>query len=293
MCAAKTEGLLEHESSKEEASVSPSETISHLVPIRYNLTNWLINMARRGQRELVEQRREVVRERRAQRRDQRREVPRMGSRGQPEESRASILQAAAREFAEFGVAGARTDTIAHEAGVNKALLYYYFQDKETLYGAVLDDAFSGLKVAVFAALDSPSTPPEKILAYAGTYFDFIASHQLYPKLMQREMMRARDGQSQHIDKIIKTYIQPIFLRVNEVLKQGIADGDFRAVNPAHFVQSMVAMIIFYFSSAPMMQKIVGFNPLTPDRIAERRESVLDFISAALFHPKGNARQGAR
>jgi hypothetical protein len=43
----------------------------------------------------------------------------------------------------------------------------------------------------------------------------------------------------------------------------------------------------------MMQKIVGFNPLTPDRIAERRESVLDFISAALFRPKGNARQGAR
>jgi hypothetical protein len=42
----------------------------------------------------------------------------------------------------------------------------------------------------------------------------------------------------------------------------------------------------------MMQKIVGFNPLTPDRIAERREAVLDFISAALFRPKGSARQGA-
>jgi len=45
---------------------------------------------------------------------------------------------------------------------------------------------------------------------------------------------------------------------------------------------MVAMIVFYFSSAPMMQKIVGFNPLTPERIAERRAAVLDFISAALF-----------
>jgi hypothetical protein len=64
---------------------------------------------------------------------------------------------------------------------------------------------------------------------------------------------------------------------------------------------MVAMIVFYFSSAPMMQKIVGFNPLTPERIAERRAAVLDFISAALFvsRPKGaaklkhNAMQGAR
>jgi TetR/AcrR family transcriptional regulator len=217
----------------------------------------------------------------------------MGSRGQPEESRAAILEAAAREFAEAGVAGARTDAIAREAGVNKALLYYYFEDKETLYGAVLDNAFSGLKTAVFKVLDGPLLPGEKIMAYAGAYFDFIASNQLYPRLMQREMMRAREGQSQHIDKILKNYIQPIFVRVSEVLKEGIAKGDFRPVNPVHFVPSMVAMIVFYFSSAPMMQKIVGFNPLTPERIAERRAAVLDFISAALFRPRNNAMQGAR
>jgi TetR/AcrR family transcriptional regulator len=217
----------------------------------------------------------------------------MGSRGQPEESRAAILEAAAREFAEFGVAGARTDTIAREAGVNKALLYYYFKDKETLYGSVLDNAFAGLKSAVFKVLDSDLPPREKIMAYAGAYFDFIASNQLYPRLMQREMMRAREGQSQHIDKIIKNYIQPIFMRVSEVLREGIAAGEFRAVNPAHFVPSMVAMIVFYFSSAPMMQKIIGFNPLTPERIAERRAAVLDFISAALFQPKRNAMPGAR
>jgi hypothetical protein len=48
---------------------------------------------------------------------------------------------------------------------------------------------------------------------------------------------------------------------------------------------MVAMIVFYFSSAPVMQRIVGFNPLSPERIAERRAAVLDFISAALFRPE--------
>ena len=216
----------------------------------------------------------------------------MGSRGKPEESRASILQAAAHEFAAHGVAGARTDAIAREARVNKALLYYYFKDKETLYGSVLDDAFSGLKDAVFEVLDSQLPPREKIMAYAGAYFDFIASNQLYPRLMQREMMRAREGHSPHIDKVIKVYIQPIFARVSEVLREGIAKGEFRAVNPVHFVPSMVAMIVFYFSSAPMMQKIVGFNPLTPERIAERRAAVLDFISAALFRSKNNM-QGAR
>src|SRR5438270_2662298 len=216
---------------------------------------------------------------------------RMGSRGKPEESRAAILQAAAHEFAAHGVAGARTDAIAREAHVNKALLYYYFKDKETLHGAVLDDAFSGLKTTVFRVLDGNLPPREKMIAYAGAYFDFIASNQLYPRLMQREMMRARDGQSPHIDKVIKNYIQPIFAKVSELIRKGIADGEFRPVNPAHFVPSMVAMIVFYFSSAPMMQKIVGFDPMAPERIAERRAAVLDFISAALFRAKNP--QGAR
>jgi TetR/AcrR family transcriptional regulator len=217
----------------------------------------------------------------------------MGTRGQPAASRAAILRAAAEEFAEHGIAGARTETIAREARVNKALLYYYFKDKETLYGAVLDNAFSGLKTTVFGVLDSDLPPREKIMAYVGTYFDFIASNQVYPKLMQREMMRAREGHSPHIEKLVKNYFQPIFARVSELLQKGIADGEFRKIDPAHFIPSMVAMIIFYFSSAPVMQKIVRFNPLAPERIAERRAAVLDFISAALFRPDHHKVQKGR
>jgi len=212
----------------------------------------------------------------------------MGTRGQPAASRAAILRAAAEEFAEHGIAGARTEAIAREARVNKALLYYYFKDKETLYGAVLDNAFSGLKATVFRVLDSDLPAREKIMIYAGTYFDFIASNQVYPRLMQREMMRAREGHSPHIEKLVKNYFQPIYARVGELLRKGIAEGEFRKIDPAHFVPSMVAMIIFYFSSAPLMQKIVRFNPLTPERIAERRAAVLDFISAALFRPDHDA-----
>src|SRR6266849_7162843 len=97
--------------------------------------------------------------------------PRMGSRGRPEESRAAILEAAVHEFSREGVAGARTDAIARAAGVNKALIYYYFKDKDTLYGAVLDQAFSGLKATVFRVLDSELPPREKIMSYVGAYFD--------------------------------------------------------------------------------------------------------------------------
>jgi TetR/AcrR family transcriptional regulator len=223
----------------------------------------------------------------AQSLERRHSTSKMGTRGQPAASRAAILRAAAEEFAEHGIAGARTEAIAREARVNKALLYYYFKDKETLYGAVLDHAFSGLKATVFRVLDSDLPAREKIMTYAGTYFDFIASNQVYPRLMQREMMRAREGHSPHIEMLVKNYFQPIYARVGELLRKGIAEGEFRKIDPVHFIPSMVAMIIFYFSSAPLMQKIVRFNPLTPERIAERRAAVLDFISAALFRPDHN------
>src|SRR2546427_7996276 len=105
---------------------------------------------------------------------------RMGSRGRPEESRAAILRAAVGEFSREGVAGARTDAIARAAGVNKALLYYYFKDKERLYAAVLDQVFGGLRHTIEEALSNDLPPREKLLAYVRAHFDYIASHPLYP-----------------------------------------------------------------------------------------------------------------
>src|SRR2546423_12228806 len=73
-----------------------------------------------------------------------------GSRGEPEKTRAAILRAALKEFAHEGVAGGRIDEIARSAGVNKALLYYYFKDKEGLHAAVLEQVFAGVSAKVLA-----------------------------------------------------------------------------------------------------------------------------------------------
>src|SRR5215468_12319801 len=107
---------------------------------------------------------------------------RLGTRRQPEQSRAAILKAAVREFAREGVAGARTDAIARAAGVNKALLYYYFKDKEALYQAVLDEVFSGVRMAVEGALALELSPRERLTAYVRAHFDYIASHPLYSRI---------------------------------------------------------------------------------------------------------------
>jgi TetR/AcrR family transcriptional regulator len=208
--------------------------------------------------------------------------PRLGSRGRPEESRAAILQAAVREFSREGVAGARTDAIARAAGVNKALLYYYFKDKETLYGAVLDQVFGGLKESIQAALSNDLPPREKLLAYVGAHFDYIAGHPLYPRITQSEMMRAARGKAPHLQRIAKQYLVPVFGRVASLIEEGQATGDFRPVDPVHFVPSMIAVIVFHFINAPVLRMVKGIDPLAPELVAGRRAAVMDFISAALF-----------
>lgn len=208
--------------------------------------------------------------------------PRLGSRRKPEQSRAAILRAAVREFAREGVAGARTDAIARDARVNKALLYYYFKDKEALYGAVLDHVFGGLIACVGEVLSRELPPREKILAYARAHFDYVATHPLYPPIVQGEMMGAGRGRGTHLERIVEQYFRPLFARIAEVLKQGQASGEFRTVDPMQFVPSMIAVVVFYFTSAPVQRIMTGKDPLSSERVAARRSAVLDFISAALF-----------
>jgi TetR/AcrR family transcriptional regulator len=207
---------------------------------------------------------------------------RAGSRGKPEETREAILEAALNEFAQEGLAGARTDAIARAAGVNKALLYYYYGDKETLYGAVLDTVFSGLSDAVLAALDAQSEPRQKILAWAGAHFDYLANSPVAPRLVQRELMRAGRSGSPHMRRLADRYLRPVFMKLVETLRAGIAAGEFRKVDPVHFILSTVAIIVFYFGSTSMIEVITHSDPLAPERVAERRFAVLDMVAAALF-----------
>jgi TetR/AcrR family transcriptional regulator len=218
---------------------------------------------------------------------------RLGSRGQPEQTRAAILEAATREFAQEGVAGARTDAIARAARVNKALLYYYFKDKEALYGAVVDYVFAGLSERVLAALNSELPPRQKYLAYVGAHFDYIASNPVLPRIAQREWMSAGRNASPHLRHIVQRYLRPIFLKVSEVLREGIAAGEFRRVDPIQFVPSTVAIVVSYFANAPLLAMMAPGDPLSPEHIAARRAAVLDFVSAALFQHHNSAGKGAQ
>jgi TetR/AcrR family transcriptional regulator len=216
-----------------------------------------------------------------------------GSRGEPEKTRAAILRAALEEFSHEGVAGARTDEIARRAGVNKALLYYYFKDKEGLYTAALEQVFSGLHQRVSVVLERTDLPPrDRLLLYVQTHFDYIASAPVYPRLVQREFMRSTGRNLSPAGKsIMERHVRPFYERLEKLILEGVRAGDFRPLDPVHTLTSMIGTIVFYFISMPAQQFMHPGDPGTSERIAARRAAVLDFISAAVLTPEAAKKVG--
>lgn len=209
----------------------------------------------------------------------------IGSRGEPEKTRAAILKAALEEFAHEGVAGARTDEIARAAGVNKALLYYYFKDKEGLYAAVLEQVFVGLSAQVAAVLERTDLDlRQKLLLYVEAHFDYLAAAPLAPRLLQREFMSTGRNSTALVNRIIERYARPMYINLTELIAEGCKIGHFRACDPPQTVTSILGVIIFYFISITAQQVMASGDPFSQERIATRRSAALDFISAAIFSP---------
>jgi len=195
-----------------------------------------------------------------------------------EETRAAIRQAAEGIFAESGFGGARTDAIAARAGVNKALLYYYFKSKDDLYFAILEDHLKDFHRRVTEVLSGEGPARAKLLAYVSAHFDFISARPNYPRLFHRLMMT---GGAQ-LQRMAREYSAPVYRKLVSVVESGMRSGEFQKVDSHHTVLSLIALIVFYFSSAPVLSVVTQTDPYDKAQLARRKQEVLQFIRRALF-----------
>ncbi len=205
----------------------------------------------------------------------------------PETAR-RILAAAEDIFADRGLAGARTDDIAAAARANKAMLYYYYGDKERLHHAVLENLFRQLRSSIQGAAPAPPRqlgPRERLLAFVNGYFDFVVGHPNYPRLVQREVMESGRG----LQWIVRNYFRPFHQRLCRTIEEGVAAGDFRSVDAHNTVFTIIAMTVFYFAAAPVLSEVLGRNVLRPRAVAARKRALLDFLVHGLFRPEARSR----
>jgi TetR/AcrR family transcriptional regulator len=195
-----------------------------------------------------------------------------------EKTRAVILATAERIFAETGLAGARTDLIAKTAGVNKALLYYYFKSKEDLYEAVVEDHFRRFNAQALALLGSSGPARNVLLQYVSLHFDFITAHRQSAPLFQQFMMAG----GKRTERLIRKYFKPRSDAVRKLLERGVRSREFRRTDLFHTAVSIISLIVFYFSAAPVLRLVGHPNATSPGNLGLRKREVMDFIRHALF-----------
>ena len=197
-------------------------------------------------------------------------------------SRQRILDAALLEFSAEGLAGARTDRIAAAAGVNKALIYYYFESKENLYNATLEMIASRVRDSTMAVFLRSATAGERILRFALNHFDRILSQRDFQNLMQQEMIRVHKGESGAVPLLIQRVFAPTHAMFQSLVREGIASGELIEADWFQFPLVALGANVFYFLAAPIWGSIMPFDPFSPAVIAERRFALVRFLGQALF-----------
>jgi len=193
-------------------------------------------------------------------------------------TRSTILGAAAAVFAEAGLAGARTDAIAATAGVNKALLYYYFKSKKALYQAVVEDHFRDFNQQALELLGTEGPAREILLRYVSLHFDFMTTRRRYASLYHQLMVAG----GRPLEKLVRQFFVPRSEAFVKLLERGMRAGEFRRADSMHAAISIVAMIVFYFSAAPILQLLGHADAYSEAGLQRRKQEVLDFIRFGLF-----------
>lgn len=201
------------------------------------------------------------------------------------ETRSRILEAALTEFAANGMAGARTETIAGAAGVNKALIYYYFESKEKLYAATLEMVSARVRDRSMAVFLREASPGERLLRAALDHFDRILTQREFQCLMQQEMIRLHKGEEGELPILAKRIFAPLHSMFQTMVGEGIASGELVDVDWLQIVLSALGGNVFYFLSAPVWRLIMSFEPFDPEVLRARRASTVEFLGQAVFQDR--------
>jgi TetR/AcrR family transcriptional regulator len=199
-----------------------------------------------------------------------------------DQTRARILEAAIGEFSENGLAGARTEQIAEAAGVNKALLYYYFQGKEALYAAAIEAVAESVLASSMAALSADQSAGERLLHFALNHFDRIHSQRAFQSLMQQEMLRLRQGEENALTPLVEKVFQPMMGRIRELLAEGMRTRELIQVDEWQMIYAALGANVFYFLSGPVMGMMLGLDPFELKALKARRKAAVEYLGQAVF-----------
>ncbi len=186
----------------------------------------------------------------------------------------NILSAARRVFSRAGYEGARMQEIADEAGVNKALLHYYFRRKSQLFDAIFNDAFKSFWPDLEPRLvDGKTSMKEIIWLVVNGYMDLLTEMPYLPLLIVGELNRSPEK----VEKLFRMVgVRPELIVA--VIQKSVERGEIIQVEPHDLFSSILGMLVFPFLSAPLLTSMFFSSKVEFDEFLEkRRKSLYQFI----------------
>ena len=190
-----------------------------------------------------------------------------------------IYEAARKVFLKKGLAGARMQEIADEAGINKALLHYYFRNKEKLFEGIFNEVILRLSIGVRGIFESNMDVLSKFKEFVNIYVDVLLETPYLPLFVMNEM----NHNPERFSVILKEKIAAHLFKFSLQVQSEIDSGSIRAGNPFHLLVNILSLIIFPFAVFPVMKNVAGdeLSSVTDTFLNERKQEVYSFIENAL------------
>jgi len=188
-----------------------------------------------------------------------------------------ILAAAAEVFLQKGKDGARMHEIARKAGINQALLHYYFRNKERLYEEVFTQKLSQFFGDFFASLSEIEDIRQLIRSFIDHYLDRLTEQPDLPRFIFWEI---RQGGSVFA-KVLRKYLgrkkeiqNPFVLKVQEA----VSAGQIRPLDPMHMFLSLLGMCLIPFIARPILERVLpDFPGLSAEFLETRKREIFDLV----------------
>jgi AcrR family transcriptional regulator len=191
-------------------------------------------------------------------------------------TKALILEAGRRRFAEHGYAGTSLTEIATEVGIRRPSLLHHFPSKDTLYRAVMFDAFADWTALVDQAIEGPREGWPQVERMLRAAFRFFEERPDFVRLVRWE---ALDGGP--LQEELSVVLRPLFERGAAFLEREMDAGRLKRYDARQLLLTGYGAVLSYLSDAPLMTGLLDIDPLSPHALAARREHVIDILRNAV------------
>jgi AcrR family transcriptional regulator len=191
-----------------------------------------------------------------------------------------ILDCARKHFIQKGFAATRMQEIADEAGINKAMLHYYFRSKEKMYQQIISGILGMMIPKLAGALSSEGTLWDRIDKLVNTYITALIEHPEIPIFIMTELSQKRESFVLELKKQASYF--PMIFSFLQTITDEIEAGKIKDFPPLQLLLNILAMSVFPFMAKPVFSTIFDVSESQFEALMEERKRVIvDFVRSAL------------